>query len=391
MYRALIIKGTSQYDVLQKFSDELHQGFMQLGIHSTLIDTEQPQWDSLFFDQLKSGCNFVAALNGVAADFKLHGESIYNLADIPYVGIYVDHPYAHVYRLSQDIKRYIVTMVDKSDIDFLKRYFPNHFKLTGFLPHAGVNGNHLKLDKAYFSRSNNLLFTGTFTNLPQKPWHALPNEFVKNLIEDVYCAKNPTRTTLETFEYILAEKGLYFNDAKLQRDIALCILEMIDDYDRNANRRKTIDILLKNGYTLDVYGNGDWNALSHKNLNYKGISHFHEILKLYTQYKLTLNDLCIFHHGSHERVFNALASGCCCVTTVNPYYNNTFQDRIDMAMFSPGDEESLLSAVEYALIDENAYAMVQSGRRKVLRDHLWVNRAKTIIGLYELSTIEAGY
>lgn len=388
MLRVIILKGLSQYGALRLFADEMHKAYRQLKVDSVLIDLDSKDCIDRLEKQLNIGCSFVMAFNGVGSDLKVQNDSLYNVMNIPYVGIYVDHPRYHLERLSNDIRKYIVTVVDRKHIDFLTDYFPqNTFLCRSFLPHGGIANNKTFNEKGFSVRSDNILFSGTYKGIPEKKWVSFDNCFLRQFINDVYEARSEFMSIENAVDYVAKYRSIYIQES-LWKKIKLHTVQLIDDYDKSQIRREILQYVLNNGYSVDIYGNGTWSEIAnnYSNAHYKGNIEMSDLIKLYSQYKVTLNDNNNFRNGSHERVFNALANGCQCITTYSSYYDDIFKNHKGLIYYSRSDFNNLNNLIDIAL-REAAYDKIAMSREYVLENHLWKNRAEEILALYEMTLL----
>jgi hypothetical protein len=383
--RAIILKGPSQYGALRLFSDELHRSFLKLKVDSVLIDTGNGNWIDTLENQLRIGCSFVAAFNGIGAYLKVGDKSLYNIVNIPYIGIYVDHPLYHIKRLSNKIDRYIVTVVDKKHIQFLNSYFgEKHFSMKRFLPHGGISNKLAFNEKQFNSRSDNVLFTGTYRGLPEKKWLSIDNSFLKNFIQDVFNARSEFMSIEESMEYVIDHRNIAI-ESNILNKIKMYTIRHIDNYDKAKARFDIIRYLLENGIAVDIYGNGNWNEFlsDYKNANYKGNVEMKALIDLYSNYKIALNDNNNFRNGSHERIFNVLANGCQCITSMSSYYDEIFHDDKSVIKYFRDDFGDLNTRIKESFREES-YANISKTKQYVLDNHMWINRAEEILKLYKL-------
>jgi hypothetical protein len=388
MVRAIILKGLSQYGALRLFADQLYKSFLELKIDSCIIDMTENNWIEVFENELRTGCNFVTAFNGIGSELKIKDKSLYDVVGIPYIGIYVDHPIYHIERLSNKIDKYIVTVVDSKHLDFLNNYFQeNQFIVKNFLPHGGIYNKLEFNEKQFNSRSNNVLFSGTYKGLPQRQWLNIDNLFLKNLIEDIFNARTEFMSIEEALDYVISQRNIMLRNDILNK-IKIYAIQFIDSYDKAKIRFDILRYVLESGITVDVYGNGNWNEISdiYKNANYKGNISMVDLIDLYSNYKITLNDNNNFRNGSHERVFNALANGCQCITPKSSYYDKIFGDNENIVSYSRDDFEDLNVHIKESTRLES-YGDISRTRQYVLNNHLWINRAREILNLYEMSII----
>lgn len=389
MLRPILFKGQSQYGTLKFFTEQLHHSFKGMGFNSAMIDLTSPKWMSQLQDELNIGGSFFCSLNGIGSDLRINGESLPNILGIPFISIYVDHPYHHMQRLSQPIKKHIVTVVDKKHHAFLQEYFkPDHFAVSAFLPHGGIQNDQLVFSQEQFvGRSNTILFTGSYKGAPEQSWKSLDNPFYADLIDEVFLARSGVMTIEDAFEYVLAHRNLHLS-SDIRKKLKLLCVHSIDKYATSSNRHRLLQELIEHNFNVDIYGNRDWVDFVHKckNVNYKGNVQMKDLIDLYCSYKITVNDNNNFNHGSHERVFNSIANGCYCVTAESSYYQEELNGIGAVLQYSRADYGTLAEKINSILQDNDyAYSVIEKSRQRVIDHHLWSHRAQTILDLYSFS------
>ncbi|WP_195962663.1 glycosyltransferase family protein [Clostridium tyrobutyricum] len=388
MIRAILLKGLSQYDALRLFAEELYKSFIKLKVETVVIDMTKKNWIEVLENELRIGCNFVLAFNGIGSDLRIKNNSIYNVLGIPYIGIYVDHPIYHIERLSNNINKYIVTVVDKKHIDFLNNYFDkDKFLIKKFLPHGGIENKLGFNEKQFNFRNNNILFSGTYKGIPVRQWLNIDNLFLKSFIEDVFNARTEFMSIEESVDYVIKQRNMTIRNDILNK-IKLYSIQYIDAYDKSKIRFDILKYVLECGINIDIYGNGSWNEISdsYTNANYKGDITMNDLIGLYSNYKVTLNDNNNFRNGSHERIFNAVSNGCQCITSKSSYYDKIFDKDKSIIKYSRNNFENLDINIKKAIKPE-AYYNIRETRQYVLNNHLWINRAQEILNLYQMSII----
>lgn len=391
MSRVIIFKGASQYATLRVFSDELVNSFKNIGVEAVTVDLTDKNFINILQQEINRGCNFFVGFNGVGIDLKAGSNCLYDVLNVPFINILMDHPYHHIQRLTEKANRYVVTVVDKNHLEFFKHAFhKEQFSVVGFLPHGGIKSSGLKYSREQFeNRSANILYTGTLKTDISKGWHSLENLYFKNLIEDVYNAKTDYKTIEESVLYVLNQRGTLVREAELAKIINYS-LNFIDDYETRKNRWEVVEFLCVNNIPVDAYGNGPWHDLSgkYKNIHYKGNIDLNNLIELYTKYKITINDNNNFRRGSHDRVFNALANGCLCITSNSLYYKEIFSENfLNICQYKRGDMDNLKKVMYAVINNDNLYEEIAPIRDYVIEKHLWKNRAEKIMELYNMASV----
>jgi spore maturation protein CgeB len=107
-----------------------------------------------------------------------------------------------------------------------------------------------------------------------------------------------------------------------------------------------------------------------------------DLCRAYQETKVVLN--CVPNHNVHPRVFEGISSGGFVLSRQNPNdtlphcFGSAFEIGQEALTFS--SREELLGLVERAFTDEPwRQSIIAAGRARVLRDHTYVARARTIL------------
>lgn len=367
----LLIKGMSQYDVLDGFVDAVACGFEKNGAEIEVLDVKKD-------NQIKrSQYDLIFAFNGVATTiFKYF--PIAN--DTPVWSFLVDHPYYLNDRIVTKAKNHFVSCVDLNHVDYIEKLYPN-IVTPCFVPHGGetYKGSYIPYD----DREYEVIFMGTlksekayFDTVSKMPMDV--QNLIYQILEDAECKED------FLLEDLITPRLKSLRNEDLRSIIAE--LSFIDTIIRSRNRKKIIDKLIEHDIKVHIFGNG-WEEYS-KKYSDKVIVHesvsYNEMLNLNMNSKIVLNNMPLFRNGSHERVFTAMLNGAVCVTEESKYLKTQFVDDEDLVFFRMDDLDSMCSRIKEILNDSSkAISIVESGKERALNSHTWENRAKSILDFFE--------
>lgn len=378
MKNVLLLKGESQYDAMRIYIDEIELGFRLVGYNTIILDILEEGAEGQLRD----------VIQGMQIDYIFSCNAImYNLISaIPesvYITYLCDHPIYHFDRLQSMREKDIVFVSDQNHCDFIKEYFLN-IKNVRFIPLSGsFSQNYI----AYKDRSKQIVFTGTYSK-PQ-----LVNNFlskisnicegtIKECIEFVICdiIENPE----QTIDICLKKALRIFKIDNLTKEGFLGLLDSIwwvDQYARDYYRDKVIRILLANGLTIHVYGNG-WDQFEG---DYDGEliiekGNAYVARKAVAEAKISLNLMPWFKAGFQERIATAMLSGTVAVTDESKYIIENFEDEKELVTFSLRNLEELPDKIKYLLENEEYASQIASdGKLRADQGLTWQHRTFEMI------------
>lgn len=164
------------------------------------------------------------------------------------------------------------------------------------------------------------------------------------------------------------------------------IYSIVDKALRSKTRYDVILSLLKNGISVNYYGNCQIDELGkYDNFNNHGPVDYQEILEIMAQSKILVNDLPYFKNGSHERVFSAMLNGAFVVSNINNYSYNLYKDGESMIFYDVNNQEDYVEKVKYYLKNENERKRITDNAQRLTSEcNTWENRANEIIEIYNV-------
>ena len=115
---------------------------------------------------------------------------------------------------------------------------------------------------------------------------------------------------------------------------------------------------------VHVWGSGPWKRLCPNAIVHRAIP-FEKTVEIMKRAKLLLNSAPRFKHGSHERILYGLACGCSVLTGESSFISNHFPNEPSLLTYRYGHWQEVQPK--------------QHGRKVLLTNHSWDQRAKTLI------------
>lgn len=372
-----------ELDTLNLFSEQLKQGFVELGYEIFDFDLKKSAQNlGLLYEQIQTGSvlamiAFNSLFFGMTAP---SGEKVWEVLGIPCINILVDHPYWYHKILMNMPNTGIVLCIDRCHMDYVDRFYP-HIPTSGFLPHGGASlrASH----KPISERKMDVLYAGSlYAEHIQQPdfsvWDFPAEKICEQCIAKLLA--HPEKTIEEALERQLLSEGIVLPDEKLRLFISHCVY--IERIVSSHYREQVLESIAKAGISLEIYGGG-WSGCSWINLpnvHYGKMTAPETILEKMEDSKIVLNTLPWFKAGGHERVFNAMMCGAAAVSETSGYLEET----LPSGTWVPFDlsQESLSALpgrIAELLSDENRLQSIASaGHELALSAHTWKARAKEL-------------
>lgn len=374
----LLIKTVSRYQSSERYVEEWASAIRKLGCNTCILDgwsLAQP----MLYNHVLATYKFdvVLDLNGVCCNWgitqNLWPETIYciYLCDPP-VGVST--------YLEQADERTIVFGCDRNFCNYMNRFFPkvNH---TEFIP---LSGSSYPEYVPYQERTMDIIFTGTWQN-PEEIKYGLFSKFehsgvllrfLEDMLEDIIV--NSHYTLQECLSRTLKKYNQEVSDADFHELMGEFL--MVDFYARFYYRDKVVRVLLDDGLTIHVFGQGWENFCSEHMENlviHEGGAYAAE--KALADAKIALNIMPWFKDAFQERIAAAMLSKTIAVTDESKYTVEKFEDNRELIIFSLKDIESLSGRLKYLLSHpEEAVKIAENGYRKV-QNHTWYNRTYNML------------
>ncbi|WP_411502678.1 glycosyltransferase family protein [Brevibacillus centrosporus] len=397
METIIVFKGSSQYDVLRYFANDLARAFGKFNYEVEIIDLNQDHWDEKLISILGSKkVAFFVGLNGVGIQMDLNGESLFTNMKTPFVAYLVDHPMYHINRLESAMhNNVIVSCMDVEHINYLRHMgaeFARAFT-TLFIPHGSyVNKNDLISAKQSADRPIDILFAGSYIDPDEirSKWKNSSSSILGKVADAIAeeALESECVPIHEITKKILVDKGILLSDS-LHLEF-WHLLMSVDSYVRNKIRRDIIEHLHTLEYRVDIFGNG-WDQLnlaSRANFLINNNMSFLGIQKKMKEAKMTLNITPTIHAGGHERIFTSMLMGSVALSTNNRYLRTNFKHGESILLFSSKNMNELSRVLEEHLKNtEKLNIIAQNGKEIASGEHTWENRALEIIESVRMYTL----
>lgn len=388
MGRIVLFKGTFAYNAINAYVDGLAEGFQRCDRETVIVDLSGSDPDRRAIDALSAPCDFALGFDAAGSDIAIDGQSVYDKFGVLYVSAMLDHPAYYFNMLGNLPKKVIVGFSDRSHVSFVKGYAGDKADYA-FLPHGGcgsIEAMPPPIDSK--DRDIDVLFVGTFIDYERarEDWLKLPRPLgaVFEGILDCMLA-DETRGLEEAARHVIEGLGFYPRGEEFHRFSNS--LHLVDRFVRGYRRRQCVGILARSGLRVDCFGNWAGAKLDvGRKFNIRGPVDITETLRLVRRSRIVVNVLPGYTDGAHERVFTGMLGGAVCVSDRSRYMEEEFVDGSDILLFSHRNSGVLPEALGSLLANPRKIReMAQSGRTKVIRSHTWVERAKRLLVLTEMS------
>lgn len=371
------------------FADCLASALMSLGAAVRIFDFQKEGEEGL---KALSGRSFRAVIdfNSKLPRVRIDDVPLTELIDAPFFDWILDHPLYHhdvlkAVRLSSDFH---VLCLDEGHAAYVRKWYPA-VRSADMLP-LGCSKPAGSMRK----RKNRLVFCGTYFD-PQEIMRCIENS--PDEIRDRSRAMiqlmlaDPDMTDENACGTVYGKTGQDF-PMKMQMNF------LADTYIRFYYREQIIKELADAGVPLDVYG-ANWeifrNKFSTTNTTntmittgtcgtcgagfYSEVS-YSESLKIQSGYSMVLNMMPWFKAGAHDRVFTAMSGGSMCLTDESDYMEANFEagkDHVSYDLRNIGEIGNIVCNLLNSPERINEIAIC--GQEKVMKSHLWVNRASRLL------------
>jgi glycosyltransferase involved in cell wall biosynthesis len=261
--------------------------------------------------------------------------------------------------------RGVVVCSDRNHVKYVERFYPNAHQ-SFFLP---TGGEELS-GKSVRERTIDVLFIGSYKYHSEYDYDALDEQVMDYLIT------HPTETFEQAVEVSLKQTQPDMTDAVLKEAIER--RRFVDTNLSAMYRVEILRVLVENGVTVTVYGNGWENTELYGNphfLCHPPVS-FEEGLALMGKSKIVLNQMAWFKDGASERIFNAMLQGAVSVTDDSIYLREILKDGEDVVFYSLSELERLPVLVSDLLRHPDRMRQIaDAGYRTAKEGHTWEHRA----------------
>jgi spore maturation protein CgeB len=363
----------SQYGVLGHFTQKMCAALVKRGCQGRLLTIQEAQ------ASVDDPPDFLFGYNGIP-EHKSH-LFLCDIIEKPNICCLVDLSYRYFHVLESPLVH-----VGCNDLFSEHMIHETGFKQTFFLPVAADEPDENAVKK---SRSIDILLMATFIDYEErrKEWNLIYSkamvEVLNNSIELAFAQE--TMPLPEAFQ--LAYKTAIYKNEQLMVNTQMLFsaLSDLELYVRGRDRAELVCSIRH--LPLHIYDGSvdkrNWEGYlkgKQTNVTFHRPVNFEESLKVFADSKIVLNSTPHTRQGASERVFNALARGALPLTNQNTYLGSIFESEKDILYFKNrqlGQVEPLID--KYLKDNDLRDDLVAHGRKKVLQDHTWDNRADLLL------------
>ena len=365
----LLMPENSQYNALHHMTQAIHRSLRRIGYQSRLIAAEEH-----FTLPIQEPADLTLAINGIPIDDA--GVYLCEYSGVPHLAYLIDPPYRYLHLLRSPL----ITLAndDASGCRLLAKQ--GHTPLL--IPH-GVE-RELATSDLNGERDIDLLFFATYIDYARRAeqWRDRYGDAVASAMHQaaevtLYDASSCFMHAFEEAYNTLLKRGA-------AHAFVLNLVDILTDlelYVKGRSRTELVKafkhcpLLLFNGSVEKGYG---WERALGDNFPHITLLppvHYHATFSYLKRAKVVLNSFVKNKEGAHDRIFNAMACGCCVVTNETLFMRKHFKNGRELLFYQPWKLDDLETTVSSLLTDEAwRHQMTESGRNAVLAHHTWDQR-----------------
>ena len=374
--RFILFRGSSLYGSVDRMLDSLAAALVDQGDVAPIIDATAPDYIVRLQQAITDGpVDAFLGFSGIGLDQRAEG-NLYNALEKPLVSIYLDPLLLYWNQVATPIRRRLIFTTAPGDLDYWRGKLGVPVPLK-HLPHAATALPAGTAPMPWAARDIDLLHAGTAPADPaalRAAWaeHGPKVEGRLNAMLDAHDAD-----PFAPLPDIIARVG--HPVAALAAPQSLYpYFQTLDLYLRARVRWRMITALLDRDLTLVGPG---WDAVvatapGPVRARLLGTKSAAEVTALVARTRLVVNS-CTPYHGSHERLFQAMASGAAALTSATAWLGVTAPADV-LAQARP-DLADVAALADGLLADPaQAEVMAEAGRAWFEGAHTWAHRAAAI-------------
>ena len=374
--RFILFRGSSLYGSVDRMLDNLAAAFLAQGDAAPIIDATGPDYIRLLQQAITDGpVDAFLGFAGIGIDQRAEG-NLYNALEKPLVSIYLDPLLLYWNQVATPIRRRLIYTTAPDDLGYWRGKLGLPVPLH-HLPHAAVALPAGSAPVPWDRREIGLLHAGTAPADPaglRAGWaqHGPLVEARLNGMLDAHDA-DPFAPLPDIVARVGHPVALLAAPQSLYP-----YFQTLDQYLRTRARWRMILALL--GHDLTLVGPG-WEtvlaaATGPVRAKLLGVRPAPAVAELTARARIVVNS-CTPYHGSHERLFQAMAAGAVALTSPTAWLGLTAPDGV-LAQARP-DLSDAAALADWLLNDPaRAEAMAAAGRAWFEAAHTWAHRAATI-------------
>jgi len=374
--RFILFRGSSLYGSIDRMLDSLAAAFVAAGDAAPIIDATGPDYIRLLQQAITDGpVDAFLGFSGIGIDQRAEG-NLYNALEKPLVSIYLDPLLLYWNQVATPIRRRLIYTSAPGDLEYWRGKLGLPVPLH-HLPHAATPLPPGTAPVPWDRREIDLLHAGTAPADPgglRAGWaqHGPLVEGRLNAMLDAHDAD-----PFAPLPDIIARVG--HPVASLGAPQSLYpYFQTLDQFLRARVRWRMILKLLDRNLTLVGPG---WDAIvaaapGPMRATLLGTRSAPDVADLTARARIVVNS-CTPYHGSHERLFQAMAAGAVALSSATAWLGLAAPDGV-LAQARP--DLSDVGALAAELLDDpgKAETMAEAGRAWFESQHSWAHRAATI-------------
>lgn len=368
----------SNYGVLHHFTQKMHEGLLQAGVKSRLLEAKRNDPGAFLKSLFEDPPECTLSFNGLLPDDQ--GRFFCDMIHIPHVACLVDSPNSFL-PLTKSPST-IITCVDHASVDFIKGM---GFNPVLFLPH-GVESSlsadpSSKREYDVVMLSSCIDYEGMRSSWKKKypaPLRVAMEEAAEKALEDM------SKPYYQAFVEAVNKQINHQSGIDPETIDFIEVLDEIEMYIRGKDRVELVKSI--KDAKVDIFGSvddaGGWKKYlgDRRNIVIHDPVPFEQALSIMKHSKIVLNSCPWISFGGHERIFAGLACGALVLTNENAFLKNEFKDSESIAFYHHGRWDKANHRVNEYLQDESKReSIVKKGREIVMKRHTWNHRAAQLI------------
>ena len=374
--RFILFRGSSLYGSIDRMLDSLAAAFAAQGDAAPIIDATRPDYIQRLQQAITDGpVDAFLGFSGIGIDQRAEG-NLYNALEKPLVSIYLDPLLLYWNQVATPIRRRLIYTTAPGDLDYW------HGKLglpvpLQHLPHAAAALPPGAEPVPWDRRRIGLLHAGTAPADPaglRAAW-AQHGSLVEGRLNGMLDAHDAD--PFAPLPEIIARIGHPVASLGAPQSLHP-YFQTLDQYLRARVRWRLILGLAAHDLTLVGPGWEPVLAAATGTVRAKllGARTAPDVAELTAQARIVVNS-CTPYHGSHERLFQAMAAGAVALTSPTAWLGLAAPDGV---LAQTSTDLSDVAALVDGMLDApaQAQAMAEAGRAWFEASHTWAHRAATI-------------
>jgi hypothetical protein len=364
--RFILFRGSSLYGSVDRMLEQLAAAFRAGGDRTVIIDATAPDYVEQLQRAIAEGVDAFLGFTGIGLDLRA-ADNLYNSLDRPLVSIYLDPLLLYWNQVATPIRRRVIFSTAPDDQPYwtgtLGVPIPMHH-----LPHAADPIPETEL-VPWAARDIDVLIAGTAPADPEAlraGWAAHGAAVERRLNDSLDAHDADPFAPLPALIAQAAAPVAALNSPESLHPY----FSVLDQYLRARARWRMATALLP---LRPVFAGPGWERLAPDSLGEQSAD---AVAGLMRRSRIVANS-CTPYHGSHERIFQAMAAGAVSLSSATTWLRDTAP--LDaLIQLDPTRADPLAEAGRLLAAPDRAEAIGQAGRTWFQSGHRWCHRAGTI-------------